>query len=358
MSILSPNNNSGLIIDDFINYAKAHLSTIGGVVNTISLYPPLATPGPGILTWSGYMVQPATVSIQNITQPEIEKFTPAQESAGLTTSLNGGDANEAIAAASEVPADAPTPDPNEIEQIQSEIETNVNEADVSETEANEVPLVDETSETAIETEKEIKKGGTKTGKKYVPNDLIEAMKKFGVGVTPLERAHFLSQVMHESGEFKIARESLKYSANRLLQIFPTHINSDTANRIQYNEQAIGNTVYQRSSLGNIYDGDGFKFLGRGWFQITGRSCYKEIGNKIGKDLVANPTLVEKSPLRSETACAYWKLPKFGNKVKDSSDANVKLITYYVNGGYNGLAERQRLFRELWKELQENPNAYT
>ena len=131
-----------------------------------------------------------------------------------------------------------------------------------------------------------------------------------------------------------------------------------AKKIEYNEEAIGNTVYQRSSLGNVNNGDGFKFLGRGWFQITGRSCYKEIGNKIGKDLVANPTLVEKSPLRSETACVYWKLPKFGNKVKDSSDANVKLITYYVNGGYNGLAERQRLFRELWKELQENPNAYT
>jgi putative chitinase len=328
------------------------------VVNTVSLYPPLATPGPGILTWSGYMVQTATISNQNILSSQIEEFTPAQELAGLTTSLNGGDANEVIAASSEVSADAPTPDPNEIEQIQSEIETNVNEAEVSETEANEVSLVDETSETAIETEKEIKKGGTKSGKKYVPNDLIEAMKKFGVGVTPLERAHFLAQVIHESGEFKIARENLKYSANRLLQIFPTHINSDTANRIQYNEQAIGNTVYQRSSLGNIYDGDGFKFLGRGWFQITGRSCYKEIGNKIGKDLVTNPNLVEKSPARSETACAYWKLPKFGNKVKDGSDANVKLITYYVNGGYNGLAQRQRLFRELWNELQENPNAYT
>lgn len=59
MSILSPNNNTGLIIDDFINYATAHLSTISGVVNTVSLYPPVGTPGPGIVQWSGYFVPPS-----------------------------------------------------------------------------------------------------------------------------------------------------------------------------------------------------------------------------------------------------------------------------------------------------------
>jgi hypothetical protein len=58
MSLIPPTNNTSLIIDDFILYATAHLSTVTGVVNTISLYPPLATPGPGILTWSGYQVPP------------------------------------------------------------------------------------------------------------------------------------------------------------------------------------------------------------------------------------------------------------------------------------------------------------
>ncbi len=46
MSVIPPTNNPTLIIDDFINYATAHLSTLSGVINTISLYPPIGTPGP------------------------------------------------------------------------------------------------------------------------------------------------------------------------------------------------------------------------------------------------------------------------------------------------------------------------
>jgi LAS superfamily LD-carboxypeptidase LdcB len=60
MSIIQPTNNPSLIIDDFINYATAHLSTVSGIVTTVSLYPPVGTPGPGILLWSGYVVQPDT----------------------------------------------------------------------------------------------------------------------------------------------------------------------------------------------------------------------------------------------------------------------------------------------------------
>jgi hypothetical protein len=62
MSAISPTKNTGLIVDDFIAYATQHLTTVGGTVNTISIYPPTATPGPGILTWTGYFVEPATPS--------------------------------------------------------------------------------------------------------------------------------------------------------------------------------------------------------------------------------------------------------------------------------------------------------
>jgi len=62
MSVIPPNNNTTLIIDDFINYATAHLSTISGIVNTISLYPPVAAPAPGVLPWTGYQVAPANPS--------------------------------------------------------------------------------------------------------------------------------------------------------------------------------------------------------------------------------------------------------------------------------------------------------
>jgi hypothetical protein len=59
MSLLQPTNNTSIIIDDFIAYATAHLQTVGGVINTVSLYPPLGTPGPGVVLWSGYTVAPA-----------------------------------------------------------------------------------------------------------------------------------------------------------------------------------------------------------------------------------------------------------------------------------------------------------
>lgn len=62
MSAISPTKNTGLIVDDFIAYATQHLTTVGGNISTISLYPPTATPGPGILTWTGYFVDPAKPS--------------------------------------------------------------------------------------------------------------------------------------------------------------------------------------------------------------------------------------------------------------------------------------------------------
>lgn len=59
MSKLSPTKNTGLIVDDFISYANAHLASVVGVVNTVSLYPPLGTPAPGVVNWTGYSVDPA-----------------------------------------------------------------------------------------------------------------------------------------------------------------------------------------------------------------------------------------------------------------------------------------------------------
>lgn len=69
MSILQPNNKSEIIIDDFIQYANNHLTTVSGIVNTNSLYPPIGTPGPGIVLWSGYSVQRA---LENLNETERE----------------------------------------------------------------------------------------------------------------------------------------------------------------------------------------------------------------------------------------------------------------------------------------------
>lgn len=383
MSALPPNNNPTLLIDMFISYATAHLSTVGGTIVTVSTYPPLGTPGPAVIPWTGYMVAPASFGGGTSTgaQPEvIEPLTGAQQLALEQTIANGGDMNEAIAAAAEVPDNVPDPPPNEIEEVQNKLEeqiaNDIPDPDVANT--PEVQLVEEASiesgEVGTEPETNVSgsneqpikpkppSSGSTKGKYHVPSQLVEAMNKFGVGKTPLERAHFLAQCAHESGGFTINRESLKYSAQGLINTFKTYFNgadgTAKAKEIEYNEEKIGNYVYQRKTLGNINTGDGFKFLGRGWIQITGRDCYKEIGKKISKDLENNPKSVEDRLICSETACAYWKLPKFSGKCKDDSEATVKLITYYVNGGYNGLTSRIVLFKKFWAELKENPNAYT
>ena len=77
MSVIPPTNNTTLIIDDFINYATAHLSTVSGIVNTLSLYPPAATAAPGVLLWTGYQVSPATpgggsVQIPMVADPVVD----------------------------------------------------------------------------------------------------------------------------------------------------------------------------------------------------------------------------------------------------------------------------------------------
>jgi hypothetical protein len=66
MSAIDPTNNTGLIIDDFINYATAHLGTVGGVINTLSIYSPITPPAPGVISWTGYTVQPSKPSVVSI----------------------------------------------------------------------------------------------------------------------------------------------------------------------------------------------------------------------------------------------------------------------------------------------------
>ena len=72
MSAIQPTKNTGLIVDEFIRYATSHLTTVSGMANTVSLYPPLSTPAPGVVLWTGYSVTPAT--------PSVTTPTPAKRS--------------------------------------------------------------------------------------------------------------------------------------------------------------------------------------------------------------------------------------------------------------------------------------
>ena len=168
---------------------------------------------------------------------------------------------------------------------------------------------------------------------------------------PLRLAHFLAQAAHESGNFKFLKENLNYSADSLLKVFPKYFKDKaTADKYARKPQLIANRVYaSRMGNGDEASGDGFKFRGRGYIQLTGKDNYKAFSNFIGEDCVANPDLVsDKYPLVS----ASWFFDK--NNLwticdKGATDEVVTAVTKRVNGGVNGISDRLSKFK-IFNEL--------
>jgi len=173
----------------------------------------------------------------------------------------------------------------------------------------------------------------------VVNELESVMREFNIS-NPFRLAHFLAQTAHESGNFKHIRENLNYSAEGLIKVFPKYFSKETALWYARKPEAIANVVYgNRMGNGDKNSGDGWRFRGRGYLQLTGKINYKAFGDYIGVDLITNPDLVAtKYPLTS----AAWFFEK--NKLWDVCDQGlhqdiVKQVTKRVNGGTIGLADR-------------------
>jgi putative chitinase len=192
-------------------------------------------------------------------------------------------------------------------------------------------------------------------KGHIPDAVIamipDTAAKFQIN-TPLRLAHFLAQCGHESGGFKATSENLNYSAKGLMGIFKKYFPTEAlANAYQRNPQKIANKVYaNRMANGDEASGDGFKFRGRGYIQLTGKANYTAFGKAIGEDITANPDVVSgKYALLS--AAWFWSNNGL-NKLADggSTDAVVTTITKRVNGGTIGLADRIKHFKEYYHLL--------
>jgi len=189
-------------------------------------------------------------------------------------------------------------------------------------------------------------------KGHVPDSVIaqipDVMAKFKID-TALKLAHFLSQCGHESGGFKIVNENLNYGAKGLMTIFKKYFPEGTkAALYERKPEKIANLVYGgRMGNGPEASGDGFKFRGRGFIQLTGHDNYKAFSAAIGEDCVANPDLVAtKYPLAS----AAWFFTRCLPKCTDASDAAVTAVTKCVNGGTIGLEDRIKHFKEYYSLL--------
>jgi putative chitinase len=177
-------------------------------------------------------------------------------------------------------------------------------------------------------------------------ELPSVMEKFGIS-NPLRLSHFLSQCAHESGGFKLVRENLNYSKDGLMKVFPKYFKDPkTAEAYARKPEKIANRVYaSRMGNGDEASGDGWKFAGKGYIQLTGKDNYKQFSDFIGEDCVANPELVAtKYPL---TSAAY-----FFNKNglwticdKGATADVVTSVTKRVNGGTHGLDDRLSKFNK-------------
>jgi putative chitinase len=194
--------------------------------------------------------------------------------------------------------------------------------------------------------------GGLTGK--VPAGVIaqipETAAKFNI-TTNLRLAHFLAQCALESVNFTAVVENLNYRAARLMEIFPKYFRGVDPAAYANNPAKIANRVYSnRLGNGDEASGDGFKFRGRGYIQLTGKTNYTSFSKFIGADCVANPDLVAtKYPLAS--AAFYFN----SNNIwaicdRGADDATVTKVTKAVNGGTHGLAERLQNFKSFKRAL--------
>lgn len=149
----------------------------------------------------------------------------------------------------------------------------------------------------------------------------------GAGITTrLRVAAFVAQLAHESAGFQ----------------FLTEIWGPTDAQRRYEG---------RTDLGNTQPGDGFRYRGRGWIQLTGRHNYRTYGGLLGLPLESQPELAAQPAVAARIAAAYWSQRGL-NALADAGD--IEAITRRINGGVNGLAERTRYYRLLLAVLPERP----
>ena len=192
-------------------------------------------------------------------------------------------------------------------------------------------------------------------KGYIPDAVIaqipETAKKFNI-TNNLRLAHFLAQCGHESGGFKAVSENLNYSADGLKKIFGKYFPGNLNESYARQPEKIAARVYaSRMGNGEETTKEGFKFRGRGYIQLTGKSNYTNFTKFIGEDCISNPDLVAtKYPLAS--AAFFFDSNKLWSICdKGSDDATVTAVTKRVNGGTIGLPDRIKHFKEYYNLLK-------
>ncbi|AHI60312.1 tail fiber protein [Erwinia phage Ea35-70] len=171
----------------------------------------------------------------------------------------------------------------------------------------------------------------------------EAMKS---GITDKqELAMLLAQTHLESGGFSKLEENLRYKAETLMKLWPNRFPTLAAAQqlATAGPVAIANSIYG-GRMGNDKPGDGWKYRGRGFMQLTGKANYAAASKGLGIDLVSDPDKLSTDPtMAAKSALWYWKSRNGIEEAAKKGDLNT--VTKLVNGGTHGLAERGQLFKQ-------------
>ena len=166
-----------------------------------------------------------------------------------------------------------------------------------------------------------------------PHEKLLTKAAVAAGITGEELAQFLAQTAHETGNFQHMVEiggSLDFKKYE-----PKFVKDKKGKIVQVNPKA--------KTLGNTKKGDGAKYKGRGYIQLTGKYNYKRAGEALGLDLVNKPELVEKPEVAAKVAIWFWQL-RVQPRVDDFY--NTKSATRPINPGLKGLEDRKEKFQDF------------
>ena len=172
--------------------------------------------------------------------------------------------------------------------------------------------------------------------------MMEIFPKYEIN-TPNRIAGFIAQCAHESNNFNTLEENLNYREETLLKVFPRYFGPGKRNAKEYakNPEKLANYVYmdefRSSKMGNVKEGDGWRFRGRGLKQLTGRDNYTNFGKSVGMTAEEAAEYVATERGAIESACWFWNAKKL-NAIADSGD--IVKMTKVINGGDIGLADRK------------------
>ena len=184
---------------------------------------------------------------------------------------------------------------------------------------------------------------------------IQALQDAGILEMANRLQYFLAQLGHESNGLTHKEENLNYSASRLMEIWPGRFPTlEIAKKYANSPEKLANFVYG-GRLGNVNPGDGYRYRGRGYIQLTGRETYREVGQIAGLDLEGQPELASKPENAIKIACAFWTW-KGINKACDIGDFTG--VTQKVNGGTNGLSDRLDWLRKVKTVVTATTNGGT